>query len=292
MATTNKKEEPLIDKNTQLQSYYASLESRIGYRLFLAGRRHFGYYETDTRWPFSIGRALRRMEDHLSGTLDLPEGSTVLDAGCGHGHVAIHLAGSHGLRVKGIDIVDRHVAKARENVKAARLDGAITIRKCDYHHLDQFPDASFDGVYTMETFVHATDPKAVLDGFFRVLKPGGSVALYEYDHNTAEKDDVPDDMLKMFSQVNRYAAMPANVDFEQGRLPLLLKEAGFQDIEVVDLSNNIKPMLRLFFVVAYLPYLVIKFFGLEAHFINTVAAIVGYRYYKLHRYVSVSARKP
>lgn len=96
----------------------------------------------------------------------------------------------------------------------------------------------------------------------------------------------------MFEKVNKYAAMPANVGFEKGTLPALLEEVGFQDVKVVDLSQNVKPMLRLFFLVADIPYLIIKLFGLEAYFINTVAAIVGYRYFDLHRYVAITARKP
>lgn len=35
---------PLINENKELQSYYQSLESRIGYRLVLGGTRHFGYW--------------------------------------------------------------------------------------------------------------------------------------------------------------------------------------------------------------------------------------------------------
>jgi sterol 24-C-methyltransferase len=34
--------EPLIDNNPKLQSYYLSLESRIGYRLLLGGTQYFG----------------------------------------------------------------------------------------------------------------------------------------------------------------------------------------------------------------------------------------------------------
>jgi sterol 24-C-methyltransferase len=47
------------------------------------------------------------MEDHLFNTLGLEKGAHVLDAGCGVGHVAIHLA-RRGLQVQGIDVVDRH----------------------------------------------------------------------------------------------------------------------------------------------------------------------------------------
>jgi hypothetical protein len=64
-------QEPLINLNQPLQSYYASLESRIGYRLLLGGTRHFGYYDKDTYWPFPINGALRAMEDHLFDTLGL-----------------------------------------------------------------------------------------------------------------------------------------------------------------------------------------------------------------------------
>jgi hypothetical protein len=75
-----------------LQSYYASLESCIGYLLLLGGTRHFGYYDKDTYWPFPINGALRMMEDHLFDTLGLKHRAQVLDAGCGVAHVAIHMA--------------------------------------------------------------------------------------------------------------------------------------------------------------------------------------------------------
>ncbi|CAJ2504975.1 Uu.00g123690.m01.CDS01 [Anthostomella pinea] len=165
---------PLINSNPQLQSYYYSLESRIGYRLLLGGTRHFSYWDHDTYWPFPLTKGLRNMEDKLAEALALPAGSQVLDAGCGVGHVALHMAKAHGLRVEAIDIVDHHVYKASQNITRSGLpEGTVKVRKMDYHHLEDLPSQSMDGIYTMETFVHATDPKAVLDGFYRLLRPGG-----------------------------------------------------------------------------------------------------------------------
>jgi hypothetical protein len=156
---------PLVNPNPQLQTYYLSFESRIGYRLLLGGTRHFGYWDHDTYWPFPLTKALRAMEDKLAEVLALPRGAHVLDAGCGVGHVALRMAKAHGLRVSGIDIVDHHIAKARRNIARSGLpEGTITMRKMDYHHLESLADESLDGVYTMETFVHATEPKAVLEG--------------------------------------------------------------------------------------------------------------------------------
>jgi sterol 24-C-methyltransferase len=284
-------EQPLIRPDSGVQSYYASLESRLGYRLVLGGTRHFGYYEEGTYWPFPVGKALRAMEDHLFDVLGLEAGAEVLDAGCGVGHVAIHLA-QRGLRVQAIDIVHNHVRWAQRNVEAEGLENTITVRKGDYHHLDAFADQTLDGVYTLETFVHATDPEAALAEFFRVLKPGGSAAFYEYDH--LDYRTAPKGIQESMEKINKYAAMPSNARFEKGVLERLLEEAGFEDLIVNDLSANVKPMLRLFFILAYLPYLLIQLFGLEAHFINTVTGVEAYRAQRVGhvRYVSISARKP
>lgn len=280
---------PLINPNQSLQKYYASLESRIGYRILLGGTRHFGYYDTNTRWPFPINAALRSMEDHLFNTLRLDEGAQVLDAGCGIGHVAIRLA-QRGLRVQGIDVLDRSIKQAKRNVKARGLEAAITIRKMDYHHLDGFEDDTFDGVYTMETFVHATEPEAAIREFFRVLKPGGSIAFYEYDHvnlNTA-----PPQLKDAMEKINKYASMPSNAMFDNGVHQRILEDAGFEDVVVEDMSTNVMPMLRLFFVLAYVPYLLVRLLRLQAWFVNTVAGVEAYRGRDFCRYVAVSAKKP
>jgi len=168
----------LVSPNPQLQTYYLSLESRIGYGLLLGGTRHFPYWDHDTYWPFPLNKALRTMGDKLAQVLALPPGAHVLDAGCGVGHVALRMTKTYGLRVSGIDIVDHHIAKAHGNIARSGLpEGTITVRKMDYHHLESLADESLDGVYTMETFVHATEPEAVLGGFYRLLRPGGRVAL-------------------------------------------------------------------------------------------------------------------
>jgi cyclopropane fatty-acyl-phospholipid synthase-like methyltransferase len=281
--------EPLINKNKPLQDYYANLESRIGYRLVLGGTRHFGLYTPGSYWPFPIGKALRAMEDHLIATLALEKGSKVLDAGCGVGHVAIHLA-QNGYRVHGIDVVERHIVKARRNIKAEGLEDKITATYGDYHHLDAFADGSFDGAYTMETFVHATEPEVACAEFFRVIRPGGSLAMYEYDHvdYSTQKQEVG----ISWTTINQQAAMPAYDQFQQGVLEGMLEKVGFEDVLVTDLSENALPMLRMFYILAFIPYFIIAFLGLKSYFPNTVAGYEGYVYRDAARYIAVSAKKP
>ncbi|KAJ2979413.1 hypothetical protein NUW58_g7208 [Xylaria curta] len=283
--------EPLINENGQLQAYYSSLESRIGYKLLLGGTRHFGYYEEDIYWPFPLAAGLRRMEDKLAEALDLPHGSRVLDAGCGVGHVAMRMAQTHRLRVEAIDVVDHHLYKASRNFKQTGLPPEqLRVRKMDYHNLESLSSQSFDGIYTMETFVHATDPEAVLRGFYRLLRPGGRLVQFEYDHNTLEAS--PQDMARSMDQVNKYAAMPTNAISHPGVLKKMLEEAGFEGVVVRDYSQNIVPMTRLFFLLALIPYLFVRLLGLERWFINTVAGVEAYRGQGHWHFLAISANKP
>lgn len=282
-------QQPLVNKNQALQDYYGGLESRIGYRLVLGGTRHFGYYKAGTYWPFPIGRALRAMEDNMIEKLGLERGSKVLDAGCGVGHVAAHLA-KNGYRVQGIDVVDHHLVKARRNIHAFGLEHKVSVSKGDYHHLDGFADDSFDGAYTMETFVHATDPEQAAAEFFRVIRPGGSLAMFEYDHvDFKTRAGV---IGRSWTTINKYSAMPAYDRFQEGVLPKILEGAGFQDVVVEDISDNVLPMMRLFYILAFFPYMIVALLGLKHKFVNTVAGYEGYVYRDAVRYIAVSARKP
>jgi len=282
-------EKLLANSNRSVQRYFNSIESRVGYRLVLGGTRHFGYYLVGTYWPFPISKALRAMEDQLLISLGLGTGSAVLDAGCGVGHVAIHLARS-GLRIQCIDIVDHHIQKAQRNVKAQGFQDVISVRKMDYHRLEGFVDESFDGVYTMETLVHAVEPGVALREFFRVLKPGGSISLNEYEYKN--RDNTPTDVWDTKKLINKYASMPAADGFHEGSIQELLEETGFQDVVVKDFSANIVPMLRLFYFLSYIPYLLIKLLGLQGQFVNTTAGFEGYRGRQYWRYVAISAKKP
>ncbi|QSZ28644.1 hypothetical protein DSL72_003143 [Monilinia vaccinii-corymbosi] len=281
---------PLISENYALQEYYHTLESRLGYHIVLGGTRHFGYYERDKYNPFPIGAALHRMEDYLAKTLSLPSGSQVLDAGCGVGHVALRLAKSHLLEVQGIDVVDHHLEKARQNIEKQGMEARVTVRKMDYHHLDGIPNNSLEGAYTMETLVHSTSPETVASEFYRVLKPGGRVALFEYEHSGMSSE--PKAGVNSWSTINKYSAMPAFDQFTYGSISSIFTDAGFTNVQREDITMHVKPMVRFFFILAYIPYLLVSAFGLQKHFINTMAGVEGWKCRNSIKYVVVSGTKP
>ena len=157
-----------------------------------------------------------------------------------------------------------------------------------FQQLD-FNDNTFDGAYTVETLVHATDPDAAMREFYRVLKPGASMVHIEYEH-----DGCPDFAVKRkLQRVNSGSSMPAFTQFAPyGAIQKRLEAVGFEDVEVKDLSPNVLPMLRLFVVLAIVPYLIIRLLHLQDHFVNTMAAVDMYRIRHHVRFVSVRAQKP
>src|SRR6266536_3092049 len=163
------------DNVEEVIRYYNKTESRLGYDLVLGGTKHFGYYSKGDR-PWDFRSALRRMEEKLAHSLELAPGSLVLDAGCGVGEVAVNLASRHGLRVVGIDILDFNLTEARKRARAEGVSRLVEFREMSYAELE-LPADHFDGVYTMETLVHAASAAKVLRQFWRVLKPGGRLVL-------------------------------------------------------------------------------------------------------------------
>ncbi|KAF7585909.1 hypothetical protein BBP40_009872 [Aspergillus hancockii] len=135
--------------------------------------RYYSSLETHVWWPFSIRRALIAVEDHLFRSLRLSPGACDLDAGCGDGQVAIHLA-QKGLRIHTIDVLPQQNQQVQQNVRNAIQGG--------YHHLQTAESGTLDGVHTIETLVHAIDLDRVLSQFYRSIKPWGRIAFYEYDH--------------------------------------------------------------------------------------------------------------
>ena len=278
---------PIVDENPTLISYYESLESRLGWSILQGGTRHSGYWAPDTYNPFPISAALRRMEHRLLTRLNLPPGSRVLDAGCGDGQVALYLAEHGGLRVSGIDVVPRHLENCWRNIRRAGAAGAVEVSYADYHHLEHIPDASFDGVYSMETMMHAKDPAAVLAGFFRVLKPGGRIVFHEAEHEAEQGAE----RVGGGAEIDGMAATPNNEVSRRGFYKRLLEEAGFEEIEQGDYSENIRPLLRAVYAFSIVPYYAIRLFRLERFFINAVASVRSYRQLTWS-YIATGATKP
>jgi ubiquinone/menaquinone biosynthesis C-methylase UbiE len=109
--------------------------------------------------------------------LSLAPGSSVLDVGCGSGASAIPAAinvGPQG-RVIAIDLADRLLAIARSKSLAQNLHN-VDFKRADMTAL-AYPDASFDAVVSVFSIFFVTDMVAQVRELWRVLRPGGKLAI-------------------------------------------------------------------------------------------------------------------
>lgn len=118
--------------------------------------------------------------------------SSVLDIGPGDGWPSLRIADRFD-RIVGIDPSRRLVAGQREN--AARL-GIANVEFLEMDALSlAFDDASFGGVAAASSIEQTGDPARALAEVFRVLKPGGALAMVFEDYGTYFPDSGGDEEL-------------------------------------------------------------------------------------------------
>jgi 2-polyprenyl-6-hydroxyphenyl methylase/3-demethylubiquinone-9 3-methyltransferase len=97
---------------------------------------------------------------------------SVLDAGCGNGHLAARLAGC-SLDVSGFDTSQSGIAHARQLAPAVHFEVASVYD--DLHQV--FAGQLFDACVSVEVIEHLYDPGAGIRRIFDVLRPGGLLVL-------------------------------------------------------------------------------------------------------------------
>ena len=116
-----------------------------------------------------------------SGLDQLPPGSRVLDVGCGIGGSARILARDYGFEVLGISISPGQIERARQLTPAGL--------PCRFAVMDalalELADASFDAVWTVEAGPHMPDKQRFADELLRMLKPGGLLAVADWNRRDA-----------------------------------------------------------------------------------------------------------
>ena len=121
---------------------------------------------------------------HWSGLNKLPKGSRVLDVGCGIGGSSRILSKEYGFDVVGISISQEQIKRANEltsNDDFCRFDvmNALDLK---------FPKGSFDGVWSVEAGPHMSDKQKFADEMLRVLRPGGVLAIADWNQRDINKD--------------------------------------------------------------------------------------------------------
>lgn len=255
----------------RLNRYYE--KSKICFDVLLWGSKNFGFYPKNKKISEKTAQLL--MQDLVAKKLNLKKSMKVLDAGCGQGVASVYIANKFGCKIEGITVVPFEIDEARLLAKRINLSHLVNYSFMDYSNMT-FENDMFDAIYTTGTLSHAIDIRKTLKEFFRVLKKGGKIALFEY--TIAEDNKFSGYEMNMLDTVIHASAMDGLKEFRHDKFQSIIKGIGLKKVKVENISENTKPSfnrLRKFFII---PYFIIKLFGLQKYFPNATAAV---EYYKM-----------
>jgi ubiquinone/menaquinone biosynthesis C-methylase UbiE len=130
------------------------------------------------------GQADMNSINDLIAYLEMGEGDTVLDLGCGAGGLSEYMSDETGAHVTGLDYALTAVETAANRTQRKR--DRLTFVQGDMNSLD-FAERSFDKVISIDTIYWVADIDAALASISRLLKPGGRLGIFI--SNTPLMDD-------------------------------------------------------------------------------------------------------
>ena len=182
----------------------------------------------------SFAASLARHEHYLAHRLDLGPGMTAVDLGCGVGGPLIEIARFSGARIVGVSYNARQLERAARRSEAAGLGHLADWLECDFMQVDA-PDASFDAAYSIEATCCAPDKAGVYGEAFRLLKPGGCFAAYEYCL-TDRFDAADPDHRRLKAELELGGGLPDIA--RPHEIDDVLREVGFELTEARDLAAD------------------------------------------------------
>jgi ubiquinone/menaquinone biosynthesis C-methylase UbiE len=157
---------------------YSGSPSRVAERVW---RRVFGAEYPVGVDPFSL--VSRSELDRFATEVQVGDGGTLGDLGCGRGGPGLWVAMATGARLIGVDIAETAVEAARERALAMNLEGRAEFRQGTFEETD-LPAGSLDALMSVDALLFAPNKGAALEEFHRLLPAGGRLVFTSWDYHT------------------------------------------------------------------------------------------------------------
>ena len=201
---------------------------------------HHGYYGPNGQKKVEHKQAQIDMIEELLSWGQAPQTvSRFLDAGCGVGGSSRYLALRHpeatGLGLTLSPVQAQNGARYNEE---AGVGDRLEIRAQDVYAIDSELNNSFDLIWSMESAEHMKDKQALMDLFYRLLRPGGKLVMATWCHREEPPALTTADQ-KVLDKICELYHLPPLVS-----VPVLGKaaeQAGFKGIATDDWSAAVEP---------------------------------------------------
>lgn len=186
---------------------------------------------------------LGKVRDRVLDRAEVRDGETVLDVGCGDGLIAFGALERVGA---GGRVIFSDISQDLLDVSRELADGDA---RCEFvlagaDDLAPIADESVDVVAMRSVIIYVSDKRAAFGEFFRVLRPGGRLSMFEpincFAYPEQEGVFLGLDVREIWPLArrvrDRYNQMSgdeaAMVDFDERDLLDLAREAGFPNVDV------------------------------------------------------------
>jgi arsenite methyltransferase len=219
---------------------------------WLLERRHGG----DAEKQKAMLKSLSPIRDKVLQNARLAQGETLLDVGCGDGLIAfgaLPLLGAHGKVIFSDisqDLLDHCQSFARQMEVLDRCQ--FVYASAD--ELSAIEKNSVDAVTTRSVLIYVEAKQRAFDEFYRVLKPGGRLSIFEPINRFAYPEPLNRfggyDVTPIISLISKiiavYARVPSSnktnpmMDFDERDLLALAEKVGFTEVHL-ELQVEIVP---------------------------------------------------
>jgi SAM-dependent methyltransferase len=162
--------------------------------------------------------------------LELSASSEVLEVASGSGGPALFMAATTGCGVTGVDMDEAGVAAGIESARERGLTERVRFVYADAREPLPFEDGVFDAVICVDSINYLYERAAALRDWHRLVRRGGRMLFTDPITLTG--------LLRREEAIVRSSGMGEFVFTPVGLDERLMREAGFADVRVEDVSEN------------------------------------------------------
>jgi cyclopropane fatty-acyl-phospholipid synthase-like methyltransferase len=216
--------------NKDIAQYYDT--TQVFYTLFWSRTAlHYGFWYEGTK---SLAEAILNTNNFVVDALAIDSKDTVLDAGCGVGGTSIHVAETTGAIVEGITLSDVQLKIAGRRASKSPAARLLNFSKQDFTKTN-FRENTFSKIFGIESICHAHRKIDFLKEAYRIMKPGGRIAVVDLFLNR-ENLDVQE--MKIYTKTIEGWALPNLSTTEE--FSKFLNQVGFKQVAFHNMVDHIR----------------------------------------------------